>query len=488
MGNRKFGACQKGGLDMEERRIPRIMIAAPASGSGKTMVMCGLLQLLKARKRTIAFKCGPDYIDPMFHQTVLGIPSRNLDAWLAEPETLRRLLAFHAEKERAELCLIEGVMGYYDGLGISSEEGSSCQLSVITQTPVVLVVDTAGAGLSTIALIQGFLRFRPYQQIRGVILNRCSKRVFDALAPLIEEDLCIAAIGYIPGQEEIHFPGRHLGLMLPEEIRDLHKRIRTFAQEMERTLDIERFLKLAEEAAPAEIGTGQRPSAGTGKSDPIRLGLAKDEAFCFYYEDNLDLLQELGAELVPFSPIHDTALPAHLDGLYMGGGYPELHARELSENRTMHESIAKALQRGIPCLAECGAFMYLHEEMEDIHGHIWPMASIIPGKAVRRDKLVRFGYCELTAKKDTILGPAGICLRAHEFHYWDSSQTEGVFAARKPGGADQWNCMYSQGNLLAGFPHLYFPGRPETAAAFVDACRRPTASAGEKNTARTEDV
>ena len=471
--------------------IPRIMVAAPGSGSGKTMITCGLLQLMKERCRTLSFKCGPDYIDPMFHRTVLGTPSRNLDSWLAPPETVRQILSRSAARARAQLCVMEGVMGYYDGLGGNTTLGSSYEISVITQTPVILVVDAAGAGLSLAAVVRGLLEFRADQQIRGVLLNRCTEKVFSALAPVIEKELGLAALGYIPRQEEIHFPGRHLGLMMPEEIGDLRQKIGEFARKMEKTVDLDRILEIAQTAPEieraekggcesegggpeSENGSAEREAHGPEgvNAKPVRIGLARDEAFCFYYEDNLDLLEHYGAQLVPFSPLHDQKLPENLDGLYMGGGYPELHARTLSENLLMRDAIAAAVEGGMPCLAECGAYMYLHEQMEDADGEYWPMAGVISGRAIRKERLVRFGYCELTAQEETILGPAGLHLRAHEFHYWDSDNQEGSFTAHKPGRPGEWKCMFRRGNLLAGFPHLYFPGTPEVAENFVNACRK----------------
>ena len=471
---------------MRTIQIPRVMIAAPGSGSGKTMISCGLLQLMKERYQTLAFKCGPDYIDPMFHRNVLGTPSRNLDSWLAPPEVVRQILTRSAMQEQAQLCVIEGVMGYYDGLGGNTTLGSTYEVSVITQTPVILVVDAAGAGLSLAAVIRGLLDFRGDHQIRGVLLNRCTENVFAALKPVIEKELGLAALGYVPRQEEIQFPGRHLGLMMPEEIRDLRQKIAGFARKMEKTVDLERILEIANAASGIEVPDEEKDDSGNAADrnhqNSIRIGLARDEAFCFYYEDNLDLLQYYGAQLVPFSPLHDRNLPENLDGLYMGGGYPELHAKELSENHAMRDAIAAAMTEGMPCLAECGAYMYLHEQMEDADGVNWPMAGVIRGKAFRKDRLVRFGYCELTAQEKTLLGSAGMVLRAHEFHYWDSDCQEGSFTAHKPGRPGEWKCMFHSKNLLAGFPHLYFPGKPQVADNFVDACRkwREVAENGEK--------
>ena len=460
---------------MSRIRIPRIMVAAPGSGSGKTLISCGLMLLMKEKYRTLAFKCGPDYIDPMFHRTVLGTPSRNLDSWLAAPEIVRQILIQNAVRERAQICVIEGVMGYYDGLGGNTTLGSTYEVSVITQTPVILVADASGTGLSLAAQIRGFLEFRRDCKICGVLLNRCPEKVYAALKPVIEEELELAALGYIPRQEEIHLPGRHLGLMLPEEIENLQQKLSEFAREMGKTVDLDRILEIAR-SAPELEGTKDLPAesvseAAAAPHKTVRIGIARDEAFCFYYEDNLDMLRQLGAELVPFSPLRDHTLPENLEGLYMGGGYPELHAQKLSENHRMREAIAEMVNTGLPCLAECGAFMYLHEQMEDTEGKYWQMAGVLPGKAFRCERLVRFGYCELTAQEESILGPAGTVLRAHEFHYWDSENKAGSFTAHKPGKPGNWNCMIRRGNLLAGFPHLYFPGAPQAAENFVQSCR-----------------
>ncbi len=488
---------------MERYTLPRILLAAPASGSGKTMITCGLLQILKKRMKMAAFKCGPDYIDPMFHTKVLGIPSCNLDTYLADSETVCRLLYENTADCDARMALIEGVMGYYDGLGGVTTRASSYELARTTQTPVVLIVDMRGTSLSALAMIRGFLRygqerggtdgaglFRAETEtgdgcsgIYGVILNRCSRAVYERIAPLIEEQLHVHALGYVPQTASISFPGRHLGLTLPEEIRDLQAKIDSFAAEIAKTVDIERLIRIAGEAPSLslpdfDLKKKKKESKGAA---PVRIAVARDEAFCFYYEENLKILRDQGAELVEFSPIHHSCLPEGIQGIYMGGGYPELHAAKLADNKTMLADIRKAvLKEKLPCLAECGAYMYLHEEMEDVSGEIRKMAGVIPGRAFRTNHLVRFGYCELTSLEDTILGPAGLKLRAHEFHYWDTKGEgkEGSFLAGKPvtdfvkiSPQNSWRCMYSRDNLLAGFPHLYFPGNMAAAIAFLWNCR-----------------
>lgn len=453
---------------MTERILPRVMIAAPGSGSGKTMITCGILELLRAKGQPVAYKCGPDYIDPMFHRFVLGIPSRNLDTFFTVPEVTRYLMGRAADSACADMAVIEGVMGYYDGLGGISTRGSSYELSVQTETPVILVVNGRGMSLSLVALIRGFLEMYSDQRIAGIILNRVSGAVCERLAPVIEKQLGVAVVGYVPETTAVSFPGRHLGLLLPEEITCLREQITELAGLLQKTLDMDKLRAIADTAPPLVYEVPVRyqvPPSG------IKIALARDEAFCFYYEDNLELLRKLGAELVPFSPMRERQLPEGIAGIYMGGGYPELHAQILSDNRSMQQSIAQAVAAGMPCLAECGAFMYLHEEMEDEDGRSWPMAGVIPGRAEKKGRLVRFGYAQLTSMEETLLGPAGMTLPVHEFHYWDTTCSGGCFVAAKPLTDRTWQCMYQKGSLLAGFPHFYFYGNPEAARYYVEKCR-----------------
>lgn len=449
------------------RHLPRLMIAAAKSGSGKTMITCGLLHDLSAWMRPAAFKCGPDYIDPMFHQTVLGVPSRNLDTFFTDENTTRYLMAEGAAG--CDLAVLEGVMGYYDGLGGTHPEGSSYDLSVKTRTPVVLIIDGKGASLSILAQIKGFLDFKPDQKIRAVILNRTSKGVYERLAPLIESELKIRAAGYVPETQTISFPGRYLGLVTPDELTDLKARIAAFAGELRSTIDIPLLQEIAESAPPLTL-TAPADLVPRQDRQDVRIGVARDEAFCFYYEDNLRLLEKLGAGLVYFSPLHDTKLPENIHGFYIGGGYPELHARQLEENAGMRASVYGAVTGGMPCIAECGGYMYLQQEMADENGQMHLMAGVLEGKAEPKGRLVRFGYQVLTADEPSVLGPAGMKLKAHEFHYYDVTDPGTGFTAQKAAGSSSWPAITVRGNLAAGFPHLYFYANPAAARHFADAC------------------
>ena len=443
---------------------PRLLFAAPASGSGKTTLVCGLLRALKNRGQAVrSFKCGPDFIDPLFHETVVGVPSGTLDLFFGAEEQLRGLFCRHAA--RAEISLIEGVMGYYDGLGAAADRASSYEVAKALDAPVVLVVDGRGQSLSALATLEGFLRFRSDSRIRGVIFNRMSEGVYAALKPQVKE-LGIRPLGYVPRAPELMIESRHLGLVTPGEIEDLGQKLDALAALLERTVDMDGLLQLAAEA-PALTAP---PATPVPPMPSTRIAVARDEAFCFLYQDNLDLLQDYGAELLFFSPLHDAALPAGAQGLILPGGYPELYAQALSANESMRRSIRAAIQGGLPCLAECGGFLYLHRALEDMAGHAWPMVGVLDAGAYRTPRLGRFGYITLSAKADTAFLPAGESVRGHEFHYFESESCGDALRAQKPAGSRGWDCCHSRGPLLMGFPHLYYPSNPHFIERFLRAC------------------
>lgn len=445
---------------------PRLLFAAPASGSGKTTVVCGLLRALKNRGKGVrAFKCGPDFIDPLFHETVVGVPSGTLDLFFSDQGQLKRLFCRHAAG--ADLCLMEGVMGYYDGLGAATDRASSYAVARALDAPVVLVVDGRGQSLSALATLEGFLRFRPDSRIRGVIFNRMSEGVYSALKPEVEK-LGLRPLGCVPKAPELMIESRHLGLVTPGEIEDLGQKLDALAALLERTVDMEGLLALAGSAPALEAP----PVPPVPTLPRTRIAVARDEAFCFLYRDNLDLLADYGAELVFFSPLHDDALPAGAQGLILPGGYPELHAQALAANEPMRRSIAEAIQGGLPCLAECGGFLYLHRELEDMDGRSWPMAGVLDARAYRTPRLGRFGYITLTAKADTAFLPAGETVRGHEFHYFESESCGDALHAQKPTGSRGWDCGHSRGNLLMGFPHLYYPSDLQLIERFLRACAK----------------
>ena len=482
-----------------EKRIPRILLAAGASGSGKTLLTCGLLQVLVNRGlKTVSFKCGPDYIDPMFHTQVIGTKSRNLDTFFTGEEITRYLLAKNSAD--CEIAVMEGVMGFYDGVAGTTTQASAYDLARVTDTPVILIVNSKGMSVSLAAYIKGFMEYKKDSHIRGVIFNQMSPMLYPRMKKLVEEELGIKVLGYVPKVEDCVIESRHLGLVLPEEIPELKGRLLKLAEVLENSLEIEEILKLANEAPAMEYPSLEKSNESlTGRSNgskvidetvkkeadaltklsqvytwkcpgKLRIGLAKDEAFCFFYEDNLQLLQDMGAELVPFSPIHDEHLPGNLDGLLLYGGYPELNGKALEENVSMRQEIAIAIKGGMPCLAECGGFMYLHEQMEGMDGRFCEMAGVIPGKVWRTPRLTRFGYITLE-QKSPVLGLADLGLSpAHEFHYFDSENCGITFHASKPGSNRGWDCIHGTDTLLAGFPHLYYYANPRIPQAFLKKC------------------
>ena len=314
-------------------KIPRILFAAGASGSGKTLITCGFLQALVNRGlRPASFKCGPDYIDPMFHSRVIGTKSRNLDTFFTSKEMTRYLLGENAED--CDLAVMEGVMGYYDGVGGNTSKASAYDLADTTDTPVVLIVNSKGMSVSLAAYIKGFLEFQENSHIKGVIFNQMSPMLYPRMKALVEETLPVRVLGYVPKVEDCTIESRHLGLVLPEEIEGLKERLLRLSEILEKTLDIDGILALAEEAGELSVSENcfiEKEAYGYKSPRPLRIGVANDEAFCFFYEDNFRLLKSMGAEFVWFSPVHDKELPENLDGLLLYGGYPELYAEALEK-------------------------------------------------------------------------------------------------------------------------------------------------------------
>ena len=443
-----------------EKNLPRVLIAGTNSGCGKTTLVSGLLTALKRREGALrAFKCGPDYIDPMFHASALGVPCRNLDLQFFGENTLRYLLA----KNGGSLSVIEGVMGFYDGVGLTTQ-ASSYAVAKVSDSPVILVVDARGAAHSVLAVISGFLNLHPDSHIRGVILNRCSTMLYPRMKQAIEAQFggAVQPLGYLPVMKDCTLESRHLGLITAQEMTDLREKLEKVADQIEKSVDIPALLALAASAPRLQWEMPALPSAGSA----VRIAVAQDKAFCFYYADNLDLLRELGAEIVPFSPMEDGALPEGIQGIYLGGGYPELYAKTLSENGPMRASLRAALEKGVPCIAECGGFLYLQKALEG-----YPMVGVLPGTGHNTGKLSRFGYVTLTAQRDNLLCAAGQQLPAHEFHYYDTDRNGEDFLAQKADGRS-WSCGVATPRLYAGFPHFHFYARAQMAANFLSACRK----------------
>ena len=441
---------------------PRLLLCAPSSGSGKTTATCAMLRAFVRRGLSpMACKSGPDYIDPMFHTSVVGAKSCNLDLFFFSRETARALLQKNAAN--AGVTILEGAMGYYDGIAMTAR-ASAYDLACATDTPAVLIVDGRGRALSIAAEVKGFLSFRNPSRIAGVIINRVSPMLYPRLAEAITQETGLPVFGYLPEMPDCTIESRHLGLVTASEIEDLQAKLDKLAAQAELTLDLDGLLTLAS-AAP-EI-TDTLPALAP-VSGAVRIGVARDKAFCFYYEDSLDVLRSFGAELVEFSPLYDAMLPENLQGLYLGGGYPELYARQLSENESMRRSVREAIAMGLPTIAECGGFLYLHKTLQDASGAKYAMVGALNAEAYPTGKLSRFGYVTLTANKDSLLLNAGERIPAHEFHYWDSTVPGEDFTAQKPLSPRHWLAAVGTDSLYAGFPHVHFAARPESARRFLE--------------------
>lgn len=435
---------------------PRVMFAATRSGSGKTTVTCGVLAALKKQNIKVqAYKCGPDYIDPMFHRTVLGIDTGNLDTFFADADAIGRILA--RDTKDAELIVMEGVMGYYDGVGGTTTMASSYELSKVTKTPVVLIVDAKGASVTLAAIIRGIMEYKKDSRIVGVILNRVSPMFYSRIKHVIETESGIPVLGYLPEDASFAVPSRHLGLLQPDEMQKQRDWVETVAEAARKTIDIDGILEIAAQAEMLQI---QKATGETEKSKfpaGYRIGVARDAAFSFYYRENLRMLEDMGATLVYFSPLTDAHV-SEVDALIFGGGYPELYAKQLYENRSMRASVWQALDAGMPCHAECGGFLYLGKSLADAEGNVYEMVGFLDGAGFRTERLQRFGYVEL-APQDSGVFAVNTVLRGHEFHYWDSTDCGDACLAWKPLSKQKtYPCMVKKKGTFAGFPHLYYAG------------------------------
>lgn len=461
----KVEACRQAGIDFilirrPVPKMPRVLLAGANSGCGKTSVTCGILKALTNRGvRVQSYKCGPDYIDPMLHGHITGRDCRNLDPFFSTGEELRQLMA--KDSRRAEFSVAEGVMGYYDGIGVSCEK-STYTVSKETETPTILIINVKGMSHTMLPLIKGLKDYRD-NPVRGVILNRCSRPMFEMMKPVLEEELGILAVGYFPENNDVHIGSRHLGLMTAAEIDNLDEVLSLLGEMAEESIDLDLLMKIGREAPVLPY----REEKSSGQKDKIKIAVAWDKAFCFYYAQNLDILRQKGAELVYFSPVEDEQLPEGISGIYMGGGYPETYRKELSENLSMKASIRRAAEDGMPIIAECGGFMYTCANLIETDGTSMPMLGLVPTDVEMTKRLSReFGYVTMEALRDTPYFKKGTKIRVHEFHYSRAAR-RGDACLMSKSTKRSWQGMYSVGNLLTGYPHLYFHNCPQVAEAFV---------------------
>lgn len=449
----------------------RLIIAGTGSGSGKTTVTAGLLRCLKDRGMDVAsFKCGPDYIDPMFHSSITGRQAGTLDPFFCDDSTLKYIMA--KESSDCDIAVAEGVMGYYDGIGFTSE-ASTYSVARATKTPAVLVVGCKGAAVSSCAVLRGFLDFASEDSmVRGVIFNNIPARLAgDAMK--IAESMGVRALGYLPSDRRFTLESRHLGLVTAGEVKNLDEKVGVIASSLEKTVDVDGIIEIASRADDLEF---EPPEALSDKNirgigSGVKIAVARDKAFNFIYRENMDLLEEMGCEIEYFSLVDDEKIPDDADGLILSGGYPELYAASLSINKSMRRSVRTAIDMGLPAIAECGGFMYLHSSMEGGDGGRYPMARVFEGSCADSGSLGRFGYVTITAEKGGLLCEKGESMKAHEFHYWDSTNPGSDFTAVKPDGSRSWECGFHTDALYAGFPHLNFAGEPMACRRFVEKCR-----------------
>lgn len=450
--------------------IPRLIIAAPSSGSGKSLVASGLMAAFSRRISVQGFKIGPDYLDPMYHTVATGRPSRNLDTWMLSRETVCQ--GFKCACRDADLAIIEGAMGLFDGYNSEPLNGSSAEVAYILSAPIILVIDCARMSGSAAALAHGFNTFVPEVQLSGVICNRVGSESHAAWLRGAFEKIGLPVLGCIPRLPDLQIPERHLGLFTvaerPEAVRDF---LSSAADAMLQYLDLPAIRALAETAEASFFG-----SAPLEPITPavIRLAVARDEAFCFYYEDNLDQLRQAGAEIIPFSPLRDEHLPPGVSGLYLGGGYPELYAPQLSANRFLVDEIRNAHHRMMPIYAECGGLIYLTEGIHLLEGD-FPLVGLVPGWCRMGNRLT-MGYREVETVKPCLFGDAGLKLRGHEFHYseWQntvSDQAVYLVSSRNNGNT---TCLdgHACGCLLASYIHLHFGQNSSLAHRFVQTCHQ----------------
>jgi cobyrinic acid a,c-diamide synthase len=461
-------------MDLQGLKIPRFMIAGTHSGVGKTTITTAIMAALTQKGLNVQpFKVGPDYIDPTYHSTATGNKCRNLDTWMLDEQTVCRLFANSAAK--ADMAVIEGVMGVFDGSAATSDNGSSAHIAKLLGCPVILIVDVKSMARSAAAVILGYKNFDPKLNIAGVILNRIgSDRHLSLVREAIETYCNVPVIGYIRKNAKLELPSRHLGLIPTVEGGQLLDTIGLLAEEVREGLDIEKLIIIANTAECFNARIEDEICIDDNIFS-VRIGIALDEAFSFYYRDGLDVLEKYGAELVFFSPLHDQKLPQGLDGIYIGGGFPEIYIKELAKNKTFMEDLRMAGDNGMPVFAECGGYMYLARSIVDTGGQRHDTVGLIPGECIMSKKLVGMGYAEAESLTDNILGKKGKKARGHEFHYskFKPLEQDYPFAFRLVRNCYRDTVLdgYANGNILASYMHLHFAADPELAVNFLNICR-----------------
>ncbi|KKI90311.1 cobyrinic acid a,c-diamide synthase [Bacillus sp. SA1-12] len=447
----------------------RLVIAGVSSGVGKTTITIGLLSALKQRGLNVqGFKCGPDYIDTTFHSAVTGRPSRNLDSWMFSKDVLKEV--FINGSDSADISIIEGVMGFYDGKTALSNQGSTAEISMLLDCPTILIVDCSKMARSAAAMVKGFQLLEPDVNIVGVIANKVgSMGHFQIIKEAVEQECGIPVCGYLLENTSIQMPERHLGLIPSIEHGDLTSLFDQLANLVEETIDLDLLVELSKQKPlkkdPAKSIFKKR------KLKDVKLAIAKDRAFNFYYQENLELLEAYGAECIYFSPLSGEAIPDEADGLYIGGGFPEQFAADLANQVEVKNSIKRRILKGLPTLAECGGYMYLAKTIETIDGSVYPMVGVIPGTIKMGKKLAGFGYREVSGNHDNYLLLNKFTARGHEFHYSSYHESEPLpFAYHTKGSFSEGVDGCLTNNVIAGYTHLHFASCPELVENFIRKC------------------
>ncbi|MTI68924.1 MAG: cobyrinate a,c-diamide synthase [Firmicutes bacterium] len=447
----------------------RIMVAGEASNVGKTTISLGIMAALAKRKLKVQpFKVGPDYIDPSFHRFVSNNISFNLDSWLLSENTIKYLFRRNAKDK--DISVIEGVMGLYDGFGVDKDNGSSAHMSKILKTPVILVIDAKAMASSVAAKVLGYKLYDKEVNIRGIILNKVSsKGHYDLLKEVIEKDVKIPCVGYLPFNKEETLNSRHLGLVPAEEVDNLKLKVNSLVKKIEKYIDLEKIIKISK--SKEKIGKINNPIKLKGYGDGLKIAVAKDEAFSFYYEDNLKLLNEIGVKLKTFSPLKDESLPKDIDGLYIGGGFPEVFSKELEKNKKFRGNLKKRLDDGLPAYAECGGLMYLTKGIKKLDGTFYKTVGYFDTISLMTKALQRFGYVDVKVPNWEIK------IKAHEFHHSKLKENNKlnyiytVYKKRNGKINKEWKCGLSKKNVLAAYPHIHFYSNPVYLKKLIDKCR-----------------
>ena len=449
--------------------IKGFVVAGTGSGVGKTTISLGLMAALRRRGLIVApFKVGPDFIDPGHHSRVCGVASRNLDGWMLEEAFNRQ--TFYKNAADADVAVVEGVMGLFDGYDGKSEAGSTAQMAKWLGLPVLLTVNARSMARSAAALVQGFERFDPDLSFAGVVFNQVgSDTHVKYLREALDGNAAMPCLGGIARSAEIAMPERHLGLVTAEDHPLSVETVDRLADLIETSVDVDALL-----AGLPEVRAGETISVRQNREHRATVAVARDAAFCFYYPENIELMAAAGARIVNFSPLTDTALPEGIDGIYLGGGYPELHAHVLAENSAMRSDVAAASAAGMPIYAECGGFMYLCRDLTDTEGRRHPMCGCFPFRARMSERLRSLGYREVTCTADTIVGAAGTVIRGHEFHYSEAATPPGEWTSDYRLSARSGGRVMSEGyrvaSTLGSYVHLHFGSRPDAAETFVGRC------------------